>query len=133
MVDSPWTLDATSVLEALATPSDGLTQSEAAARLEHFGPNRLPEPPRPPWWRRAISHFDDVLIYILLVAAVLKAILGDWLDFTIILAVAVINAGIGLVQEGRAEQALDAIKEMLPVGAHVVRDGRRRCREAGAG
>jgi magnesium-transporting ATPase (P-type) len=123
MVDAPWSLDAQTVLDALATTSDGLTQSEAADRLEQFGPNRLPEPPRPPLWRRALGHFDDVLIYILLAAAVLKAILGDWLDFAIILAVAVVNAGIGLVQESRAEQALDAIKDMLPVGAHVLRDG----------
>jgi calcium-translocating P-type ATPase len=123
LVDSPWALDGQTVLEALATASAGLTQSEVAARLRQFGPNRLAEPARPPLWRRALSHFDDVLIYILLVAAVLKAILGEWLDFAIILAVAVVNAGIGLIQESRAEQALDAIKDMLPVGAHVVRDG----------
>ena len=64
-----------------------------------------------------------MLVYILLVAAVLKAILGEWLDFAIILAVAIVNAGIGVVQEGRAEQALDAIKDMLPVSAHVLREG----------
>jgi magnesium-transporting ATPase (P-type) len=115
-------MDAQAVLEGLATTSDGLTRSEAAARLEQFGPNRLPEPPRPALWRRALSHFDDVLIYILLAAAALKAVLGDWLDFSIILAVAVVNAGIGLVQEGRAEQALDAIRDMLPMRAHVLRE-----------
>ena len=122
-VDIPWAADAQAVLEGLATTPDGLSQSEAAARLEQFGPNRLAEPPRPPMWRRALSHLDDVLIYILLAAAALKAIMRDWLDFSVILAVAVINAGVGLVQEGRAERALDAIKDMLPVGAHVLREG----------
>ena len=70
------------------------------------------------------KHFDDVLIYILLAAAVLKAILGEWIDFWVILAVAVISAMIGFIQEGRAENALEGIRKMLSLNAHVRRDGR---------
>jgi magnesium-transporting ATPase (P-type) len=110
------------VLLALATSESGLTAADAAARIEHYGPNRLPDPPRDPAWKRFARHFDDVLIYILLAAALLKALLGEWVDFGVILAVAVINAIIGFVQEGRAENALAGIRTMLSAEAHVRRD-----------
>ncbi|MCL2850586.1 MAG: HAD-IC family P-type ATPase, partial [Micrococcales bacterium] len=119
----PHALDPEEVLRRLGTTADGLTSAEAADRLETAGRNELPEPPHPPAWRRFVAHFDDVLIYILLAAAVLKAILGDWVDFTVILAVAVINALVGFLQEGRAQKALDSIKQMLSLDAHVRRDG----------
>ncbi|KZM77264.1 carbonate dehydratase [Cellulosimicrobium sp. I38E] len=107
----------------LGTDAGGLSNADAAARLAEVGPNRLPPPQRDPLWKRILVHFDDVLIYILLVSAVLKAILGDWVDFTVILAVAVINAAIGFIQEGRAESALEGIRNMLSVNAEVRRDG----------
>ncbi|WP_166844095.1 HAD-IC family P-type ATPase [Isoptericola sp. BMS4] len=119
----PWALAPEEVLAAQGVGRDGLDGAEAAARLGRFGPNRLAPPERDPLWKRVAVHFDDVLIYILLVSAVLKAILGDWVDFTVILAVAVINAAIGFVQEGRAESALDAIRTMLSPHAEVRRDG----------
>src|SRR5690606_29852006 len=79
--------------------------------------------PRPHLLVRLGRQFDDVLIYILLVAAVLKAFLGDWVDFTVILVVAVANAAVGLLQEGQAERALDGIRTMLSLEATVRRDG----------
>ncbi|MFF3065405.1 cation-translocating P-type ATPase [Oerskovia sp. NPDC057915] len=120
---TPWALPPQAVLVEVGSSDAGLTAEQARTRLAEVGPNRLAPPARTPWWRRVLSQFDDVLIYILLVSAVLKAIVGDWIDFTVILAVAVINAAIGLIQEGRAEKALDGIRGMLSVHAQVRRDG----------
>jgi magnesium-transporting ATPase (P-type) len=122
-VDAPWSRPPADVLAALGSRTDGLAPEEVEQRLEQFGPNRLAPPKRPSWWRRVLAQFDDVLIYILLVAAAAKAAIGDWVDFSVILGVAVVNALIGLIQEGRAQRALDAIKDMLSVRAHVVRSG----------
>jgi magnesium-transporting ATPase (P-type) len=122
--DQPFAASGEDVLAAFEASPEGLSAQEAASRLDRFGPNRLPEPARDPLWKRVGKHFDDVLIYILLAAAVLKAILGEWVDFWVILGVAVISALIGFIQEGRAENALDGIKKMLSLSAHVRRDGR---------
>lgn len=111
------------VLAALASGRDGLTADEARRRLDVSGPNRLPEPARAHPVVRFLRHFDDILIYILLAAAVLKAFLGDWVDFTVILVVAVANAVVGFLQEGQAERALDGIRTMLSLEATVLRDG----------
>lgn len=105
------------VLSQLATTPDGLASDDAAARLATSGPNELSAAPPEPFWKKALRHFDDVLIYILLASAALKAAMGDWVDFAVIIAVALINAVIGLVQEGRAEKALEGIKNMLRAGA----------------
>ncbi len=112
------------VLEAYETSTRGLDAEQAAVRLDRDGPNELPEPPPDPAWLRLARHFNDVLIYVLLAAAGLKAVLGDWVDFGVILAVAVINAVIGFVQEGRAERALEGLSSMLSLEAQVLRDGR---------
>ena len=111
------------VLAELRSAPAGLHDAEAARRLAEHGPNRLPAPPGKSWLRRLLGHFDDILIYILLASAVLKALLGDWVDFTVILAVAVINAAVGFLQEGQAERALDGIRTMLSLDAQVRRDG----------
>lgn len=115
--------DADAVLRSLDTSAEGLTTADAGSRLDRVGPNRLPAPPRPHPVLRFLAQFDDVLIYILLAAAVLKAILGDWVDFTVILVVAVVNALVGFLQEGQAERALDGIRVMLSLDARVRRDG----------
>ncbi|HYO18225.1 MAG TPA: HAD-IC family P-type ATPase, partial [Dermatophilaceae bacterium] len=122
-VADPFAATKTEVLAGLETSADGLSGGEASRRVGQFGANRLPEPARDSLVRRVVKHFDDVLIYILLAAAVLKAILGEWVDFWVILAVAVISAMIGFIQEGRAENALDGIRKMLSLSAHVLRDG----------
>lgn len=111
------------VLAELRSAPGGLHDAEAARRLEEHGPNRLPAPQGKSWLRRLLGHFDDILIYILLASAVLKALLGDWVDFTVILAVAVISAALGFLQEGQAERALNGIRTMLSLDAQVRRDG----------
>ncbi len=119
----PYAESPEAVLAELRSAPGGLTATDAERRLVEQGPNRLPTPPRPSWLRRLLGHFDDILIYILLASAVLKAILGDWVDFTVILAVAVINAAVGFLQEGQAERALDGIRTMLSLDAQARRDG----------
>lgn len=116
-------LEVADVHTALRADDAGLTGSDAAARLEAVGRNVLPEPARTPAWLRFLGHFNDTLIYILLAAAAIKAIMGDWLDFWVIMSVAIINAVIGHVQEGRAEKALAGIRGMLSADASVRRDG----------
>ncbi|MCL2784933.1 MAG: HAD-IC family P-type ATPase, partial [Propionibacteriaceae bacterium] len=115
--------EASQVLILCESRVDGLTSDEAALRLKRDGANRLPEGKKQSSFVRFIKHFDDILIYILLAAAALKAAMRDWVDFGVILAVALINAAIGFIQEGRAERALDGIRSMLSAQAQVRRDG----------
>jgi magnesium-transporting ATPase (P-type) len=119
-------LDAHEVLERLRSDPEGLSSAEASARLERDGPNALPSKRRVGPLRRFARQFQNVLIYILVAAAVGTALLQMWLDTGVILAVVVINAAIGFVQEGKAEKALEAIAGMLAPKALVRRDGRRQ-------
>ena len=120
---SPWAAPAGEVAAALGSGPDGLGSAAAARLLADVGPNELPPPERAPLWRRILTQFQDVLVYVLLVSAGLKAILGEWIDFTIILLVALVNGAVGFIQEGRAESALDGIRQMLSPSAEVRRDG----------
>jgi magnesium-transporting ATPase (P-type) len=103
----------------------GLTPGEAARRLAEHGPNRLPAVHGRSALRRFLAQFENLLIYILVAAGLVTALLGHLVDSTVITGVVVINATVGFIQEGRAEQALDAIRDMLTPHASVLRDGRR--------
>lgn len=113
------------VLQAFATSSDGLSVEEAAIRLEQYGPNRPPETAQRNIVLRFLSHFHNVLIYVLIAAAIVTMVLGHFIDTIVILAVVLANAVIGFVQEGRAERAIDSIHKMLAPHASVFRDGNR--------
>ncbi|UEM03603.1 cation-transporting P-type ATPase [Skermanella rosea] len=113
-------------LRRLGTGEQGLSAGEAAARLGRYGPNRLTPPPRRSALMRFLVQFNNVLIYVLLAAAAMSAALGELVDAAVIVGVVVINALIGFIQEGKAEQALDAIRDMLSPNAAVIRDGTRR-------
>ncbi|MBL28013.1 MAG: carbonate dehydratase [Rhodospirillaceae bacterium] len=115
--------DSLAALDATAT---GLTQAEAVARLSKHGPNRLPPPAKRSPVLRFLGHFHNVLIYVLIGSAFITAGLGHFVDTGVILAVVIANATIGFIQEGRAEQAMDAIREMLAPRTSVLRDGRRQ-------
>src|SRR6056297_2885406 len=118
-------------LDAMGASAGGLGGDEAARRLSEHGPNRLPEPPGRGPVLRFLAQFHNVLIYVLIGAAAVTAALGHWVDTGVILAVVVVNAVIGFVQEGRAEQAMAAIRDMLAPRAAVLRDGTRVTVDAG--
>jgi len=122
-VSNPHALPAEDVLNKLGGQRDGLTAAEAADRLKVVGPNQLPAPPKEGLLKRFFKHFNDILIYILLFAGVAKAFLGHWVDAGVIVAVAVINAIVGFIQEGKAEEALEGIRKMLSLRAHTRRAG----------
>lgn len=104
----------------------GLSENDAHQRLMTFGPNKLPEPSRPNVLLRFLHHFNNILIYVLLSAAVITALLGHVVDTFVIIAVVIINAVIGFAQEGKAEKAMEAIRHMLALHASVIRDGERQ-------
>ncbi len=121
-----WHVLTTREAEALLGASlDGLSDVEARQRRLRHGPNSLPPPRTRSPLRRFLAQFNNLLIQVLLVAAAITALLGHWTDTAVILAVCVLNAGIGFVQEGKAEQALRAISHMLSANATVLRAGRR--------
>jgi magnesium-transporting ATPase (P-type) len=105
--------------------TEGLSTAEAAARLEIYGSNRLPEQKKRSAFMRFLQHFHNILIYVLLAAAVVTALMGHWVDTAVIVAVVIVNALIGFLQEGKAENAVAAIRNMLAPHAHVVRNGKR--------
>ncbi|HCR2107941.1 cation-transporting P-type ATPase [Enterobacter asburiae] len=102
---------------------EGLSGTEASARLQRHGENALPQKKGKPAWLRFLAHFNDVLIYVLLVAALLKLFMGHWVDMFVILGVAIINALIGHIQDSNAEKSLQSIRNMLSSEAVVVRQG----------
>ena len=118
-------ISAEEAMAAKESGPDGLTDDQARERLERFGPNQLSPPKRRGPVLRFLAQFHDVLIYVLLAAAVITALLEHWIDAQVIVAVVLINAIIGFLQEGKAEKALEAIRNMLAPKATVIRDGRR--------
>ncbi|WP_019569162.1 cation-transporting P-type ATPase [Thioalkalivibrio sp. ALE11] len=119
-------LEADEALRRHDAAREGLSGDAARERLERFGPNALKPPEKAGVLRRFLRHFHNILIYILVLAAIGTALLGHWVDTGVILAVVLINTLIGFVQEGKAEKALDAIRRMLSPQAVVRRDGERR-------
>ena len=109
------------LLETDATK--GLSAEEAARRLERFGPNVLPKFRRHGPLSRLLFQFHHPLIYVLLAATVITALLGEWVDAGVIFGVVFVNAVVGFIQESRAEAALDALASMMKTEARVRRDG----------
>ena len=117
-------LDADEVLRRCGTdPAAGLSADLAAQRLVERGANALPEPPPRPLWRTFLRQFKSPLIYILFVAAVLAVGLGHLGDAGVILAVVLVNALIGSVQEGRAERSMAALRRLSALQVRVLREG----------
>jgi P-type Ca2+ transporter type 2C len=123
--------EADDVLKEFNTSADeGLSAAEAKKRLKKHGPNKLPGKKKKGWLLRFLEKFHNVLIYLLLAAAVITALMDEWVETFVILAVVIINVLISFIQEGRAEKALEGIKQMLSLEAQVIRDGERSTIEA---
>jgi len=119
-------LEHADLLNVLDTEPDlGLTTHEAGKRLKQCGPNELKEAPRPGFWQMALSQFSNFIVIVLLIAAVVSALLGDFIEAAAILAIVILNAILGVLQEQRAEEALAALRRLAAPEAHVIRDGRR--------
>ncbi|MGB7755307.1 MAG: HAD-IC family P-type ATPase [Salinisphaera sp.] len=112
-------------LSELGATSSGLSDAEVDQRKVRYGPNRLPEPPRRRLIFRFLLQFHNILIYVLLGAAAITALLNHLVDMSVILGVVSVNAVIGMIQEGKAEKAMDAIRNMLAPRATVLRGGQR--------
>ena len=124
----PWhAMSAKDVEERLRVdPERGLDAEEAAARLNTYGPNRLPQGKKKGPLMRFLAQFNNILIYVLLTAGFVKLMLSLWLDASIIFAVVILNSALGFVQEGRAEKALNSIRNMLSAEARTLRGGETR-------
>src|SRR5499427_3062868 len=114
------------VKQLFTNPDEGLNVSEASARLLKYGLNRLPEGKKRGPFTRFWAQFNNILIYVLLAAGFTKLMLSLWIDAGIIFAVVVLNALLGFIQEGKAEKALDSIRNMLSAEARTMRSGETR-------
>src|SRR5215813_3153644 len=104
----------------------GLDTAEASRRLQKYGPNRLPEGKKRGPLKRFLAQFNNILVYVLLAAGFTKLMLNLWIDAAVILGVVIINGFLGFIQEGKAEKALDSIRNMLSAEARTVRGGEAR-------
>ncbi|MFB0954916.1 MAG: HAD-IC family P-type ATPase, partial [Aeromonadaceae bacterium] len=126
LTPSPWhAWDEQNVLLNLDSHPDGLSHQEARHRLTDYGPNRLTPPKGESWFHRFARQFNNLLIYVLLLAAALSWLSNHWIDGAVILGVVIINALFGLLQEGKAERALAAIRQLLKIRCMTLRDGER--------
>ncbi|HEX5674790.1 MAG TPA: HAD-IC family P-type ATPase, partial [Azonexus sp.] len=120
-------LPADQVARQFATDLDkGLDTGEAQSRLQKYGPNRLPEGKTRGALARFLAQFNNILVYVLLGAGFTKLMLSLWLDAGIIFAVVILNGLLGFFQEGKAEKALDSIRNMLSADARTLRGGETR-------
>ena len=101
----------------------GLTAQEAQNRIKEFGYNELTERPRPGFLRMLLDQFNNFLVIILIIAAIVSLLLGEIVDAVAIMVIVVLNAIVGVIQESKAEQALAALQKMAAPNAQVIRDG----------
>ncbi len=107
-------------------PQSGLTSEEAAARLAALGPNVLREKAKRPFFMKILDQFKDFMVIILIIASVVSGFLGEWVDALVIIAIVIVNAILGVFQEGKAEKAIEALRRMSAPNARVIRDGRQQ-------
>ncbi len=133
-MDKAYALNKKQVLEELKSDEDvGLSRIEAEKRLIQYGLNSLGEEKKTPLWKRFLSQFADAMVLILIGAAVLSAFMAlqepgfeGWIDVIVIMAIVIINAILGVYQEGKADQAIAALKRMSSPRCKVIRDGQKK-------
>ena len=125
---TPWhQLHIDEVAQHLKTDlAKGLSLNEAESRAREYGLNKLAEAPPQHWWSRLLSQFNQLVLWILIAATLLSAVLGDWLEAGAILAIVLLNALLGFFQEQKAEKALSSLKKLSSPVAKVMRDGSMR-------
>jgi P-type Ca2+ transporter type 2C len=121
--EAPHLLAAEDVVQLLHTSQDGLTSQEAEQRRKQFGPNSIQVSKRKPIWKIILKQFTHLMVYILLVAALISFLTGHYIDVYVILAIILINAAIGFVQEYKAEGAIAALAGLLVPKCKVIRNG----------
>ncbi len=119
-------LTADDVLRHLEVQDEGLTREQADRRLAQYGQNQLQEAPRPTFWHMLWDQLNNFVVILLIVASIVSALLGDYIEAAAIMAIVVLNAVLGIVQEQRAEEALAALKRLAAPDAQVLRDGSRQ-------
>ena len=131
-----YTKELNQVFNELNTRQGGLTEDEANKRLEKYGANNLKEKKKESLFIKFIKQFNDFMIIVLIIAAIISAIVaktngsGDYIDSIIIIAIVIFNAIMGLIQEEKAEKSLEALKKMSAPNAKVRRNGKIREIEA---
>jgi len=115
----------------VASMEQGLSAAEVPKRSQRFGANRLSEAPPVPTWRRLVAQFKDLVIWILVVAAIIAGVMGEWADTAAILAIVLVNGIIGFLQEEKAGRALAALQKLSSPMAKVIRDGKLQSLSAG--
>lgn len=119
------------ILTQLETDSsNGLTAAEAEKRLEELGPNTITEEKKETLLQKLLNQFKDFMILILIAAAIISGLLGEMADSIIIIAIVVINAILGVYQEGKAEKAIESLQKMSAPHARILRDGQQMSVEA---
>jgi Ca2+-transporting ATPase len=106
--------------------ASGLSSSDASYRLEMYGRNELAEAPRPGIWHMLVQQFSNFIVILLVGAAIVSALLGEFFEAGAIMAIVLINAILGVLQEHRAEEALAALRKLAAPEAQVLRDGHRK-------
>ncbi|KAF5068631.1 putative cation-transporting ATPase F [anaerobic digester metagenome] len=122
--DEWYQLSSAETFEILKSNLNGLTSEEAKDRLREYGYNELSFKKINPFFR-FLKHFNNPLIYVLIVAAIVTAFLGDIIDVVVIVGVVIVNASIGFIQEGKAESSIKALEEMMVQECTVLRDGEK--------
>ncbi|MBS1250050.1 MAG: Calcium-transporting ATPase 1 [Chloroflexi bacterium] len=125
-IEAWYTFSVEKVLEHFdVSREEGLSQEEAEHRSELYGRNELAEAPPTTIWEMLKEQFANFVVILLLVAALISALLGDWIEASAIMAIVILNAILGIVQERRAEEALAALKKLAAPDANVLRGGHR--------
>jgi Ca2+-transporting ATPase len=113
------------VFARLNASSQGLSGDEVTRRRAKYGPNELKENPRPTFFQLVIAQLNNFIVILLIIASIISALLGDWIEAAVIMLIVVLNAILGVIQESRAEEALAALKKMSAPESQVLRDGQR--------
>ena len=126
-----YTRSAADVMQQLKTSQEGLSSQEAALRQEQYGPNKLKEGEKVSIFRRFLNQLKDPMLIILMIAAAVSALTGmlahenEWAEVIIIIAVVLLNAILGVIQESKAEAAIEALQTMTAATCKVIRDGKQ--------